>query len=99
MRVKVGAMALQVTPYGEVAAAGYQSIALPGVELAGMDDAAFQKTRETLRRGPLVVRCRPRRLIPRTLSQAAPSYSSAFFRILMRSLSAAADWAGPWLPH
>jgi len=52
MAMKVGCC-IGMAHYGEVAAAGYQSIALPGVELAGMDDAAFQKTRETLKHGPL----------------------------------------------
>lgn len=41
--------------YDEVVSAGYRSIALPGVELAGMDEAAFQAAREKLRRGPLAL--------------------------------------------
>lgn len=52
MAMKAGCC-IGIAHYEEVASAGYRSIALPGVELAGMDDAAYQRARETLRRGPL----------------------------------------------
>lgn len=44
-----------IAHYDQVLSAGYRSIALPGVELASMDDGAFQAALEKTRGGPLAL--------------------------------------------
>ena len=52
--MKVGCC-ISIAHYSEVAAAGYETITLPGVELAEMDGDAYRQARDTLRRGPLAL--------------------------------------------
>ena len=46
---------ISIAHYDQVASAGYRSIALPGVELSAMDDAAFQAALRKTAGGPLAV--------------------------------------------
>lgn len=44
-----------IAHYDQVLSAGYRSIALPGVEISSMDDAAFQSVLNRIQGGPLAV--------------------------------------------